>query len=124
MRYGSITWSKSISVNRLEQYQVAAETITKDALALCPSLEAAAQYQRALLYTRMHSQLPVGISLSPEIKKKDAEIREKLKNLLPQVMKNRAVPCVSKIRMQLLVAAPDIYDKLYTLYRTRIKGVQ
>ena len=124
MRDGSITWSKSISVNRLEQYQAAAETITKDALALCPSLEAAAQYQRALLYTRMHSQLPVGISLSPEIKKKDAEIREELKSLLPQVMKNRAVPCVSKIRMQLLVAAPDIYDKLYTLYRTRIKGVQ
>jgi glycosyltransferase involved in cell wall biosynthesis len=124
MRDGSITWSKSISVNRLEQYQTAAETITNDALDICPGLQEAAQYQKALLYTRMHSQLPVGVVLPQDVKEKDDEIRGTLKSLIPQVKKNKAVPLASKWRMQLLVSAPYLYDELYTLYRKKIKGVQ
>ena len=124
MRDGSITWSKSISVNRLEQYQMAAEIITRDALSICPELVGAAKYQKALLYTRMHSQLPVGVVLPQDIKDKDNEIQNMVKSLVGQIKKDNEVPFASKFRMQLFVSAPHLYDKCYALYRTKIKGVR
>ncbi len=124
MRNGSITWSTNVSVNQLEQYQSAAETITSDALKMYPDLTEAAQYQKALLFTRMHSQLPLGTTLSQDVEEKDIEIRTALKQLMGEVKKNKSIPIVNKWRMQLLVNAPHLYDAIYAIYRKKIKGVQ
>lgn len=123
MREGSITWSSTASVSQLNEYLGAINTICSKAYGAYPELIDAIRYQRALLLTRAHSQLPHEALRRDEIKKIDAEIIRQLRGLLPNILSNKKVSILSKVRMATLSRAECLYDLLYRFFRNKIKNV-
>lgn len=123
MREGSITWSSTASASQLNEYMDAINVICSKACSVYPGLIDAIRYQRALLLTRAHSQLPRKALKKDEIKKIDDEIIRQLRDLVPGILSNKKVSIMSKVRMMALSRAECLYDFLYGLFRSKIKNV-
>lgn len=123
MRDGSITWSSEAKVEQIEEYREAAQLICDKAAAAVPHLATAIDYQLALLYTRIHSQLPRNALRNEDIGIEDRMLIGRLRELLPVVLSDKDAPIKSKIRFALLAYVPYLYDSLYLFYKQKIKGV-
>ena len=124
MRDGSITWSREARLDQINEYQEAAQLICTKAIAVIPHLSPAIDYQKALLCTRIHSQLPRNALQNEDIRAEDLRVISKLRQVLPGVLKDRDAPLKSKIRFLLLAYAPRTYNVLFNLYKHKIKGVE
>lgn len=123
MREGSITWSKSINSEQLEEYIDAIDIICSEAQNVYPDLEEYIRYQRALLDVRAHSQLPTEARKYREIRKLDDKILDELSNSIKQPFSIDGISNAQILRFKLLVKARPIYDFLYNIYRKLVKKV-
>lgn len=123
MREGSITWSKTADCAQLEEYRKAINIICSKAEESYPDLSEYVKYQRALLDTRAHSQLPIGSRKSKVIKELDDEILADLRRTLDHRFKSIKIPPSQLIRFALLARSRPIYDAAYAVFRKRIKRV-
>jgi glycosyltransferase involved in cell wall biosynthesis len=124
MRKGSITWSSKVSTQQLKEYREAIDIICVDAAKINPTAVEAIRYQRALLDARAHSQLPKDARNCPNIKLIDDQIIKDLHKVLRLNLKNHQVRISSKLRFLLLVYARPIYDRLYCIFRKKVKKVK
>ncbi len=123
MRDGSITWSRTASVEQLSQYRCAIDTICGESSKEFGVSKQAIAYQRALLDTRAHSQLPPGARRNAGVRAIDDALLSDLRKTIPIVLADSDARISSKLRFIMLVCMRPVYDVVYGVFRRRVKKV-